>query len=94
MIIVSGRIYLHPGRRDHFLAASLQAVKLARQAKGCLDFLVAADPIGSNRVNVYEAWGSVEALGAFRQQGLSADEAAQIVRFEVQRHEVAWSGPP
>jgi hypothetical protein len=32
MIIVSGRIYVMPGRRDAFLASALSAVAMARRA--------------------------------------------------------------
>jgi len=37
MIIVSGRIYVRGGRRDAFLAASMEAVMAARRSSGCLD---------------------------------------------------------
>lgn len=43
MIIVSGRIYVRPERRDAFLAASIGSVTQARHTPGCLDFVVAAD---------------------------------------------------
>ena len=54
MIIVSGRIYMRPGTRQDFLTSSLEAVAQARSSLGCRDFVVAADPIEPNRVNVYE----------------------------------------
>ena len=43
MIIVAGRIYVRPERRQNFLAASLKSVVQARSTAGCLDFVVAAD---------------------------------------------------
>jgi quinol monooxygenase YgiN len=49
-----------------FLSASLEAVTLARRTRGCRDFVVAADPIEPDRVNVYEEWESEEALLAAR----------------------------
>jgi quinol monooxygenase YgiN len=54
VIIVSGRIYVSSGSREAFLASSRRAVVAARGASGCRDFVVAADPIEANRVNVYE----------------------------------------
>ena len=45
MIIVAGRIYVREGRREAFVSASLEAVAAARRAPGCLDFVVAADPL-------------------------------------------------
>ena len=94
MIIVSGRLYVRPERRDSFLLASREAIKLARRRAGCLDFVVAADPIEPDRVNVYEQWVSAAALTAFRGEGPSSDLTSEILRADVQRHHVSTSGPP
>jgi len=76
------------------LAASLEAVAQARRSAGCLDFVVAADPLDPARINVYERWESEAALVAFRDEGPSADLASEILRADVQRHHIASSGPP
>lgn len=94
MLIVSGRIYLRPGARDRFLAASAAAVVQARAARGCRDFVVAADPLEPDRVNVYEEWESEEALLRFRGAGPDSEMTSSIVRAEVARHVIASSGPP
>jgi quinol monooxygenase YgiN len=93
MLIVSGRLYVRPERRHAFLAASSEAVKLARRTTGCLDFVVAADPIEPDRINVYEHWVSEAALAAFRGEGPSSDLTSEILRADVQRHQVSASGP-
>ena len=93
MIIVSGRIYVRRGRRDAFLAASMEAVMAARRSSGCLEFVVAADPIEPDRVNVYEQWESEEALLRFRGDGPGEDLSSSIVRAKVARHIVASTGP-
>jgi quinol monooxygenase YgiN len=93
MIIVSGRIYLRPGARQKFLKASAAAMAQARGAAGCRDFVVAADPIETDRVNVYEEWESEEALLAFRGDGPDEGMISDIVRADVSRHAVASSGP-
>ena len=93
MIIVSGRIYVAPGERDAFVAGSLEAVRQARVAPGCLDFVVAADPIEADRANVYEAWETEEALEAFRGSGPDDEQTTAVVSAEVSRHRVASSGP-
>jgi quinol monooxygenase YgiN len=93
MIIVSGRIYVKPGRRDAFVASSLEAVVAARGAPGCVDFVVAADPIDPERVNVYEQWETEADLEAFRGEGPGEDLTADIVSAEVSRYQVASSGP-
>lgn len=83
MIIVSGRIYVRPGSRDEFLHRSAEAIVQARATAGCRDFVVAADPLEPDRVNVYEEWDSQEALSAFRGEGPSDDLSAQILRADV-----------
>jgi quinol monooxygenase YgiN len=93
MIIVSGRIYVRPGARQDFLTSSLEAVAQARGSLGCRDFVVAADPIEPNRVNVYEEWESEEALLTFRGNGPGQDLSSSIVRADVSRHVVSSSGP-
>ena len=89
MIIVSGRIYVDPGRRQEFVASSAVAVALARETEGCLDFVVAADPLDADRVNVYEEWESEEALQAFRSDGPGDDLSAVIRRADVHQREVS-----
>src|SRR4029453_18800073 len=92
MIIVSGRIYVRPGTRETFLTLSGEAVAPARRSWGCRDFVVAADPIASHRVNVYEEWES-EALIAFRGDGPGDDVSSNIVKADVAKHIVASSEP-
>jgi quinol monooxygenase YgiN len=94
VIIVSGRIQVSPGRRDAFLAAARDAVVQARGAPGCRDFVVAADPLESDRVNVYEEWDSEVELEAFRGAGPEPELTTDIVHADVSRHQVAASGPP
>jgi quinol monooxygenase YgiN len=93
VIIVSGRIYVHTGARQEFLTSSAEAVAQARRAPGCRDFVVAADPIEPDRVNVYEEWESEAALLAFRGDGPSQDLSSIILRAEVSRHIVLSTGP-
>jgi quinol monooxygenase YgiN len=93
MIIVSGRIYVRRGRRDAFLAASMEAVMAARRSSGCLEFVVAADPIEPDRVNVYEQWESEAQLEAFRGEGPGPDLMSDIVSADVSRHQISSSGP-
>ena len=94
MLIVSGRLYVQPGRRDDFLKLSLEAVVQARHASGCKDFVVAADPLDANRVNVYEEWESEGQLLAFRDADSASSMLSLIERFDVLKHAVAASGPP
>jgi len=93
MLIVSGRIYVRPDRREAFLAASLEAVAAARRSPGCLDFVVAANPLEPDRVNVYEQWESDAELETFRGEGPSPELTSDILRAHVSRHLVSSSGP-
>lgn len=88
MIIVAGRIYLHPGTRNAFLEESESAMALARRTAGCRDFVVAADPLEGDRVNVYEQWESREALANFRQSGPSDDLSSKIAKADVSEYVV------
>jgi quinol monooxygenase YgiN len=54
VVIIAGRIYVSSGRREAFLGSSRGAVVEARGAPGCRDFVVAADSIEPDRVNVHE----------------------------------------
>jgi hypothetical protein len=93
IIIVSGRIYVAPDRRAEFIERSLAAVHAARKTDGCADFVVAADPVESDRVNVYEEWQSDEALLTFRGDGPGEDLSNLIRRADVKRYLVSRTGP-
>lgn len=93
MIVVSGRIYVKPSQRNAFLVSARGAVALARGAPGCFDFVVAADPLESDRINVYEEWQSESKLEAFRGAGPDSDLVSLILRAEVLRHHIVSSGP-
>jgi Antibiotic biosynthesis monooxygenase len=93
MIIVSGSIDVRPGTREECLTRSGEAVAQARRSWGCRDFVVAADPIESNRVNVYEEWESEEALIACRGDGPGEELSSSLVKAEVAKHLVASSEP-
>ena len=64
----------------------------ARRTEGCLDFVVAADPIEADRINVFEAWTDRAALDAFREGGPDHDLSALIVRASVAEHQVVGLG--
>lgn len=93
MLIVSGSLQITPDRRDAFVAASRAAVVAARDAPGCLDFVVAADPIDPDRVNVFERWASEPELLAFRGDGPSNGQMADVLSGDVKRYEISAVGP-
>jgi quinol monooxygenase YgiN len=93
MLIVSGKLFIVSGQREAFLAASREAMAQARSAPGCRDFIVAADPIDEDRVNIYEEWESEAAVAAFRGEGPGEDLSAMIAGAEVTEHVIASSRP-
>lgn len=88
MIIVAGSLIAHPGQREALIAKSKQAIAAARKVKGCLAFVVAADPIDADRVVVFERWESRDALEAFRGEGPDSDIDFEIAAFDVKEYEV------
>ncbi len=93
MIIVSGKLYVHSGTRDAFLKSCLGAIKQARETDGCHDFVVAADPLELDRVNVYEEWNSGQAFLAFRGEGMEDELSSLIQQVAINQHEVTSSRP-
>jgi quinol monooxygenase YgiN len=88
MIIVSGKLCVDPATRDAYLASCRAVIEVARQAPGCVDFHLSADPIEHDRINVYEQWESVGAVEAFRGSGPSPEQVADIREAAVFQHEV------
>ncbi|MEX2542093.1 MAG: antibiotic biosynthesis monooxygenase [Trueperaceae bacterium] len=91
MIIVSGKLYVDPIVRDSYLADCRDIIEKARSTDGCIDFHIAADPLESDRINVFEQWASIADLEVFRGSGPSSEQAAQIREAQVSQHEVGSS---
>ena len=60
MLIIAGSLQVEPDARDSYLAGCAQVIAQARATPGCLDFLLAADPLEPGRIHVYERWESPE----------------------------------
>lgn len=93
MMMISGRIYVRAGTREQFLSSSTKAILQARKSPGWGDFVVAADPIEPDRVNVYEEWDSEEQLMAFRSSGPDDSLSSVVEQADVFRHQISSSGP-
>lgn len=94
MIIVAGYLRVAEADRDRFLAESREAVQLARATPGCHDFVVAADPLDAERVNVYERWANRSIMLAFRGDGTSDELNALIVSADIGEFEVLPAPDP
>lgn len=93
MIIVSGKIYVIPGKRDTFIEGSIESIKAARRTKGCKAFVVGPDVVEPDRVNIYEEWDSKEDLSNFRGSGPSADISNLIKDANVSEYYIRDTSP-
>jgi quinol monooxygenase YgiN len=89
MLIIAGHLILDPSDRAAFLAANADAVGEARQASGCLDFVQAADPLESSRINIFERWDTEDQLLAFRGAGQPSSDSPPIQSADVKRYVIA-----
>ncbi|WP_199432353.1 putative quinol monooxygenase [Qaidamihabitans albus] len=94
MFIVSGKLYVDEDARDAYVGACRSVLDQARAAPGCLDFVLAADPIEPDRINVYERWESDEHLERFRGSGPEPGQLDQIRHAEVAKYRIAATEPP
>ncbi len=89
MIIVSGWIRVDAALREEYLDGCRAAVEAARGAPGCVDFHLSADPLDSQRINIFEQWESVEAVETFRGSGPTGNQESMIIGAHVEQHDIA-----
>jgi len=68
MVIVQGTFRVAPDDRDAFLAQSVANMVASRAEPGCIEYVMAADPLESDRVVLSERWASMEDLDAHLQR--------------------------
>ena len=56
MLIVAGAFILDPSERDAFIAGRRDSMRATRDEPGCLEYVMAADPVDDTRVVLYERW--------------------------------------
>ncbi len=94
MIIISGKVYVDEDKRDEYVAEFTDLMARARKHPGCLDLVIAADPLEADRINNYEAWESEEALEKWRKVANAPSLSFDKERSDVQKHQVSESGSP
>jgi quinol monooxygenase YgiN len=95
-VIVQGAFTLDPGERDRFVEASVESMRASRQEEGCLEYVMAADPLDPERVVLSERWASMDHLTQHltRQRGGGRNEARPVPSgVEITLYEVASSRP-
>jgi quinol monooxygenase YgiN len=94
MLIVAGTGYVDPDHREAVLEGLTPALHRARTAPGCLDYVVAADPIELDRVNIYERWESETHLTAhLAGAAQAARPMPEVRRVDIVRYEISGSRP-
>jgi quinol monooxygenase YgiN len=100
-VIVQGVFSVNPEEREQFLQGSLDGMRASRQEDGCLEYVLAADPLDPGRVVLSERWESMDHLQRHLQgQSTQRDDAAQAasarpapLSMEITLHEIASSRP-
>jgi quinol monooxygenase YgiN len=64
MVIVGGWFEVDPGERDAFVAGQVDAMRRSRAEQGCIEYVIAADPVETGRAVLFERWASQEDLDA------------------------------
>jgi quinol monooxygenase YgiN len=61
-VIVQGVFSIDAKERDRFVEASVEAMRSSRQEEGCLEYVIAADPLDPERAVLSERWESMDHL--------------------------------
>ncbi|RYG60712.1 antibiotic biosynthesis monooxygenase, partial [bacterium] len=83
-----------PEERVEYVTAFTDFVRATRQEAGCLDVIIAADPIEAGRINIFELWESKEQMDAFRAKAEPPEVSIEIETDEVKKYEISAVGPP
>jgi len=94
MLIVAGTGHVDPDRRAALLESLAPALRRARETPGCLDYVVAADPIEPDRINIYERWESAAHLDDhLHATARTAAPMPDVREFEIMRYDISAAGP-
>lgn len=88
MVIVAGHVVVDANERDEYLGTCRTVVEQARRAPGCLDFTISADLLDPGRINIFERWGTQDAVDAFRGSGTGREQNAMILSASVEEYDV------
>lgn len=98
IVIVQGVFSIDPSERDRFVETSLEGMRSSRQEEGCLEYVIAADPLDPEHAVLSERWESMEHLQQHLAQQGSGSQSAAGARpvprdVEITLFEVAASRP-
>lgn len=93
MLIIAVKIYMAPEHREKHLASLEDLIRRSRTRPGCLDFVIAADPVEAGRVNLFEQWESEEHLAAHQATADPPAPITEVLSEDVKKYEIGASGP-
>jgi quinol monooxygenase YgiN len=76
MVIVGGWFEVEPSDRDAFVAQRVDAMRRSRAETGCIEYVIAADPVEPGRVVLFERWESQADLDAHGARMREAPQSA------------------
>jgi quinol monooxygenase YgiN len=97
MVIVQGVFEVEPNERARFLDARIDGMRSCRREDGCLEYVLAADPLDPGRVIISERWESMDHLqrhldGAPTQQAVAGRAARpEPISTQITVYEIAAS---
>ncbi|GLY64046.1 putative quinol monooxygenase [Amycolatopsis taiwanensis] len=94
MLIIAGYLEVDPKARDTFVAAHQDLLRRGRDAPGCLDLAISADPLDPARVNNFERWESKAHLDAWRKVAAAPDTGIAIRAGHVMEYDVTGERSP
>ena len=93
MLIIAGKLFVDSDDREKYLASMQELIRHSRAKPGCVDFVIAADPLDPGRINLFEHWESEEHLAAHQATANQPEPVTEIIGDEVRKHQISSSGP-
>ena len=75
MVIVGGWFEVDPDARDAFVSERAEVMRRSRAERGCIEYVMASDPLEPGRVVLFERWESQADLDAHLGAMSSAPES-------------------
>ena len=94
MLIIAGYLKVDPDQRDAFVTAHQDLLRRGREAPGCLDLAITADPLDPARINNFERWESHEHVNAWRAVANAPDTGITVHDADMMEYGVADFRPP
>ncbi len=96
-VILQGAFSFDPKERDRFVETGIEAMRSSRQEDGCLEYVIAPDPLDPERAVLSERWESMDHLQkhlAHQKDAAQGTDARPVpLSVEITVFEVASSRP-